>query len=118
MPYIGMSELVIFTDVNEVRPEQSSITDSGTACTPLSETRCGTESLNAKSIDGLEPMYQNPCATDARRVARKHPHSEGGCNITPLIPEVTFLERRQGLKNYVQLMRVQWHAVHVVMSSS
>ena len=83
-----MSELAISDHFNDVRPEQSSVPDSKSTRTPLSDTRCDTESLNTEGIVGLHPRYEKTCVPDARGVARKrsqpHSQSEGGYNNTPV----------------------------------
>ena len=47
---IKMSELVAFDHEKDMRIEQSSLFDSETEQTPLSDIRCNNDSLNAESI--------------------------------------------------------------------
>ena len=62
---IGTSELVDSEDVKDMSIEQSSICDSEAACTPLSDSHCESNVLNAESIvdqasshRGLNPSYE------------------------------------------------------------
>ena len=77
MPPVGVSELLI-SYAEEIRPDQSSLIDSGKARTELSDTRSNNESLDDDSSVVLGPMHQKPCATDARGVARNNLQSENG----------------------------------------
>ena len=65
---IGVSELMN-SDVKDI---------CETARTPLSDTHCDCESLNAESIVGLGPSHQGCIPSDARGVARINPPSEVG----------------------------------------
>ena len=47
---IGVSELVDFDDVKDMSIEQSSLCDSETARTPLSDNRCENDALNDEII--------------------------------------------------------------------
>ena len=53
---IGMPELVISDDVNDIRPEQISVTDS-IRHSHLSDTRYDPDLLNAESKVGLAPWH-------------------------------------------------------------
>ena len=54
---IDMSEF-INSYVNDMKIERSSFTVCEERCTPLSGTRCDTESLHAASMVGLGPSHQ------------------------------------------------------------
>ena len=73
---IGMSELVESDDVKDISREQGSWTVSETARTPLSDTRCDNESLNAGSIVGQRSSHQGLCPADGRGVASKYSLSD------------------------------------------
>ena len=66
--------------VDESSVEQCSETRSEATCTPLIDTLSDNESLNAASIEGLEPGRRGLDPSDARGVARINPLSEVGCN--------------------------------------
>ena len=82
--YIQKSELVINDDVSNTSPEHSSSTNSETARTPFSCSRCDIELLNPESIFGLARRHQESCLTGIRVVSRKHLQSEVVCNKTSL----------------------------------
>ena len=80
---IGITELM-YSNVNDICPEQVSVTISGTARTPLSDTHCDNESLHADSMVGLGPSHQGFNPSDASVVAREIPPSEVGRDGTTL----------------------------------
>ena len=63
---IGISELTIYDNFNDLRPEQRSLTNSGTTRSPLSYSSCDTDAMNAERIIGLGPRHRKVCVTDAR----------------------------------------------------
>ena len=67
-----MSELVD-SDVND---------NSETARTPLSDTCCNNELLDANSIDDPRSSHLGCDPLDIYAVAREHPQIEGGCHST------------------------------------
>nr|CCA27706.1 reverse transcriptase putative [Albugo laibachii Nc14] len=77
---IGMSELITYEDVSNIGPQKNSSIASGTARTPLSDTRCDNESLKAESIVGLVPSHQGLDPANERGVARVNPLSGVSCN--------------------------------------
>ena len=87
---IGMSELVESDDVKDISREQGSWTVSETARTPLSDTRCDSESLNAESIVGQRPNHQGLCPADERGTMRKYSLSDvdGDVNALNVIIEI------------------------------
>ena len=54
------------------------------SCTPLSDSRCDTESLHAASIVVLRPRHQECNSADVSAVAREISPSEGGRDGTSL----------------------------------
>ena len=80
---IGMSELVN-SNVNDTKIERSSFTVCEGSHTPLSDTRCDTESLHAAGMVGLGPKHQEYNSSDVSGVAREIPPSEGGRDGTSL----------------------------------
>ena len=87
---IGMSELVESDDVKDISREQGSLTVSETARTPLSDTRCDSESLNAESIVGQRLSHQGLCPADERGVTRKYSLSDvdGDVNALKVISDI------------------------------
>ena len=85
-----MSELVESDDVKDISREQGSWTVSETARTPLSDTRCDNESLNAESIVGQRPNHQGQCPADERGVTRKYSLSDvdGDVNVRKVISDI------------------------------
>ena len=75
-----MSELVDSDDVEDMSIEQSSICDSEAARTPLSDSRCESNVLNAESIVDQESSHRGLNPSDERGVARKYPLSDVGCD--------------------------------------
>ena len=71
-----MSEL-IKSNVNDMKIERSSFTVCEERCTPLSDTRCDTESLHAASMVGLGLRHQECNFYDVSGVAREISPSEG-----------------------------------------
>ena len=80
---IGITELM-YSNVNDICPEQVSVTISGTARTPLSDTHCDNESLHAESMVGLGPSHQGFNPSDVSVVAREIPPKEVGRDGTTL----------------------------------
>ena len=78
-----MSEL-INSHVYDINIERSSSNAFEESCTPLSDTRCDTESLHAASMTGLRPSHQEFNSSDVIWVAREVPPSEGGRDGTSL----------------------------------
>ena len=85
-----MSELVESDEIKDISREQGSLTVSETARTPLSDTRCDSESLNAESIVGQMPSYQGLCPADERGVTRKYSLSDvdGDVNALNVISDI------------------------------
>ena len=77
---IGMSELIHSHNVKDISREQSSKTVCDTARTPLSDTCCDNDSLDAKRIVGFEPSHHKQSSHDAR----ENPQSGVGCISTSL----------------------------------
>ena len=80
---IGMSEL-FNSNVDDINIERSSSNAFGESYTPLSDTRCDTESLHAAGMVGLGPRHQECNSSDLSGVARKILPSEGGRGGTSL----------------------------------
>ena len=87
---IGMSELLESDNVKDMSRERSSLTVSETARTPLSDTHCDRESLNAECIVGNVPRHPGLGPNDARLGTRSplvddmelvNSSSDVGCNI-------------------------------------
>ena len=81
---IGMLELVDFDDVKDMSIEQSSIFDSEAARTPLKDSRCESNVLNAESIVDQASSHRGLNPSDERGVARKYPLSDVGCDSDAL----------------------------------
>ena len=80
-----MSELVDSDDVKDISIEQSSICDSAAARTPLSDSRCESNILNAESIvDQQASSHRGLNPSDESEVARKYPLSDVGCDSDAL----------------------------------
>ena len=79
-----MSELVDSDDVKDMSIEQSSICDSEAARTPLSDSRCEINVLNAESIVDQASIHRGLNPSDDRGVARKYPLSDVGCDSDAL----------------------------------
>ena len=79
-----MSELVDSDDANDTSIEQSSICDSEAARTPLSNSRCEINVLNAESIVDQESSHRGLNPSDERGVARKYPLIDVGCDSDAL----------------------------------
>ena len=75
---IGMSELVDSDDVKDVSIEQSSICDSEAARTPISDSLCESNVLNAESIPDQASSHRGLNPSNDRGVARKYPLSDVG----------------------------------------
>ena len=58
--------------------------DSGTACTPLSNTHFYNEPLNDNSIDDPRSIHLGCDPLNVRGLACKHSQSESGCNSISL----------------------------------
>ena len=80
---IDMSEF-INSYVNDMKIERSSFTVCEERCTPLSDTRCNTESLHAADMVGLGSKHQEYNSSDVSGVAREILPSEGGRGGTSL----------------------------------
>ena len=94
---IGMSELVESDDVKEAR-------------SPLSDTSCDNESLNAESIVGQRPNHQGQCPADERGVTRKYSLSDvdGDVNALKVISDIVgSLPRHPN-----DACEVKWHVLH------
>ena len=74
----------MYSNVNDICPEQVSVTISGTARTPLSDTHCDNESLHAESMVGLGLSHQGFNPSDVSVVAREIPPIEVGRDGTTL----------------------------------
>ena len=81
---IGMSELVDSGDVKDMSIEQSSICDSKAARTPLSDSRCESNVLNAESTVDQASSHRGLNPSDERGVARKYPLNDVGCDSDAL----------------------------------
>ena len=79
-----MSELIDSYDVKDKSIEQSSICDSESARTPLSDGRCERNVLNAESIVDQASIHRGLNPSDERGVARKYPLSDVGCDSDAL----------------------------------
>ena len=64
--------------------EHSSICDSEAARTPLGDSRCESNVLNAESIVDQASSHQGLNPPDERGVARKYPPSDVGCDSDAL----------------------------------
>ena len=73
-----MSELVDYDDVKDMSMEKSSICYSEAARTPLSDSRCEMNVLNAKSIVDQASNHRGLNPSDERGVARKYPLNDVG----------------------------------------
>ena len=73
---IGISELVDSEDVKDMSIELSSICDSEAALTPLSDSRCESNVLNAESIVDQASSHRGLDPSDERRVGRTYPLSD------------------------------------------
>ena len=80
---IGMSELSN-SNVDDINIERSSSNAFKESYTPLSDTRCDTESLHASSMVGLVPKHQECNSSDVSAVARENTQSKGGRGGTSL----------------------------------
>ena len=78
-----MSEL-FNSNVDDINVERSSSNAFEESYTPLSDTRCDTESLHASSMVGLGPKHQECNSSDVSAVARENTQSEGGRGGTSL----------------------------------
>ena len=79
-----MSELVDSDDVKDMSIEPSSICDRESAHTPLSESCCEDNVLNAKSIVDQVSSHRGLNPSDERGISRKYPLSDVGCNSDAL----------------------------------
>ena len=78
-----MSEL-FNSNVDDINIERSSSNAFKESYTPLSDTRCDTESLHASSMVGLGPKHQECNSSDVSAVARENTQSKGGRGGTSL----------------------------------
>ena len=74
----------IISNANDMNTERSSITICEGSCTPLSDTRCDTESLPAPAMVELGPRHQECNSSDVSGVALNISPSEGGRDGTSL----------------------------------
>ena len=81
---IGMSELVDSDDFKDMSIELSSICDSEAARTPLSDSSCEINVLNAESFVDQASSHRGLNPSDERGVARKYPLSDVGCDSNAL----------------------------------
>ena len=75
-----MSELVDSDDVKDISIEKSSICDGEATQTPLSDSRCEINVLNAKSIVDQASSRQGLNPSDERGVAYKYRLSDVRCD--------------------------------------
>ena len=77
-----MSELVDSDDVKDMSIEQRSKCDGEAVRTPLSDSRCESNVLNAESIVDQASSHRGLNPSDERGAARKYPLSDVGCIAT------------------------------------
>ena len=113
-----MSELVDSDDVQDMSIEQSSICDSEAARTPLSDSRCESNILNAESIvDQQASSHRGLNPSDEREVARKYPLSDVGCDSDALNVNIDVVGEIPRHPDPAQRMHVKWHVIHVMTTS-
>ena len=74
--------------------KRSSLSNSDTARTPLSVTRCDNESLHAESMVGLGPSYQGCDSFDVCVVAREMHRVRSAVKAPHLMSVMTLLAKR------------------------
>ena len=79
-----MSDIVDSDDVKDISIEQSSRCDSEAARTPISDSLCESNVLNAESIPDQASSHRGLNPSNDRGVARKYPLSSVGCDSDAL----------------------------------